>query len=381
MNNTKKKKKGGARGRAKSVTRRRSKSPTKLRRVKSLRSKPSDVFTRYVNKKGEIKQIPKGPPNCTKNHSDIKKENCFIDPINLDCLTKDEVVQNPTDDKKCFNRNEICRWLRTKPAGVNDDPETRKNFPAGWQVENCPNPQRTIDQEVRRNREIRTQRRRPSNTENTRRFQQNEARESLRNNISRLRIIDDSLPMLVAAPLNTSEQEQDLEVTTAREHRPTQALRANRYNHELQRVLPDPPLLNTQILDRNSAASLLDSTRTTSHRRRPRLVIVDSLSSSTDPTRRTQRIRNLNDIERAQVTTQLLNNLLSHYQTRPIEGRGREEIVQHRRTLRGLIPRLREQGYSIASDQIGRALEQDRIGTILERRARAAEEEFNEVYD
>ena len=133
----KKTKKGGAR-RAKSATRRkRTKSPPKLHRIKSVRSKPSGVFTRYVNRNGEIKQIPKGPPNCTKNHSDIKKGDCFIDPINLDCLTKDEVVQNPTDDKKCFNRNEICRWLRTKPAGVNDDPETRKNFPAGWQVENC----------------------------------------------------------------------------------------------------------------------------------------------------------------------------------------------------------------------------------------------------
>ena len=266
---------------------------------------------------------------------------------------------------------------------MNDDPETRKNFPAGWQVENCPNPQSTIDQEVRRNREIRTQRRRPSNTENTRRFQQNEARESLRNTVSRLRIIDDSLPMLVAAPLNTSDQEPDLEVTTASEHRPAQASRSHRYNREIQRVLPDAPLITTQILDRNSAASLLDTTRTSSHRRRPRLVIVDSLSSSTDPTRRTQRIRNLNDIERAQVTTQLLNNLLSYYQTRPIhqDRRAQEEIVQHRRTLRGLIPRLRDQGYSIASDQIGRALEQDRIGRILERRARVAEEEFNEVYD
>ena len=133
----KKSKKGGARWRAKSATRKRSKSSTKLRRIKSARSKPSGVFTRYVNKKGEIRQIPKGPPNCTKNYSDIKKGDCFIDPINLDCLTKDEVVQNPTDDKKCFNRNEICRWLRSKPPGINDDPETRKNFPAGWQVENC----------------------------------------------------------------------------------------------------------------------------------------------------------------------------------------------------------------------------------------------------
>ena len=134
----KKTKKGGARGRSKSATRRkRTKSPPKLRRTKSVRSKPSGVFTRYVNRNGEIRQIPKGPPNCTKNHSDIKKGDCFIDPINLDCLRKDEVVQNPTDNKKCFNRNEICRWLRTKPPGVNDDPETRKNFPAGWQEENC----------------------------------------------------------------------------------------------------------------------------------------------------------------------------------------------------------------------------------------------------
>ena len=365
----KKTKKGGARGRSKSATRaRRSKSQPKLRRIKSVRSKPSGVFTRYVNKKGEIGQIPKGPPNCTKNHSDIKKENCFIDPINLDCLTRDEVVQNPTDDKKCFNRNEICRWLKTKPAGVNDDPETRKNFPAGWQVENCPNPQRTIDQEVRRNREIRTLRRRPSNTENTpyryasradvtaarlaaasRRSQQNEATQSLRDTLSRLRVIDDSLPMLVAAPLNTSEQEEDLEVTTAREHLPQQASQV--LLSSTGNIITWPPLLGEAV--GNSAAPLLDTTRTTSRRRRPRLVIVDS---STDPTRRTQRMRNLNDIERAQVTTQLLNNLLSHYQTRPIDGRGGEEIVQHRRTLRGLIPRLREQGYSIASDQIGRVI-------------------------
>lgn len=129
-------KKNGVVKRAKSLTKKKSrkgKSASKLRRTRSHRNKPSGVLTRFINRKGKEVQIPKGPPSCVKNKYD-EKNMCYIDPINLSCLTIDNVVQNPLNEvkKKCFNRDAICKWLKNKPLGVNDDPETRRNFEVGW---------------------------------------------------------------------------------------------------------------------------------------------------------------------------------------------------------------------------------------------------------
>ena len=139
-------KKGGVNRRIKSTTRERSRSRShsKLRRTKSHRSIPSGTLIRYIDRNGNVSQLPRGDLNCIGNNYDESQGNCFTGPLSLACLTKDNAVQNPLNNKKCYNREFICNWLENKEDDVGDDPENRGNYPSGWRNKNCYKSKRTI---------------------------------------------------------------------------------------------------------------------------------------------------------------------------------------------------------------------------------------------
>lgn len=155
MNKTKK----GGRKRTKSHSARKkskSRSPPHIRKVKSHRSVPSGVLIRYENKKGDNKQIPLPPPNCTRNGYDKKKGNCYTDPISLACLDLSTLVEHPTDSKRCFERKSICKWLNGRTRGEGDDPVTREAFTEHWKRQTCDRRNsETIREMARRSRQQR----------------------------------------------------------------------------------------------------------------------------------------------------------------------------------------------------------------------------------
>ena len=148
--------KGGTK-RAKSATKRRSSnSSRKLRRARSYKAtpSPSGVISRYINNKKKVIQIPPGAPNCSRNDYDDNRK-CYTDPITYNCLKLNNVVQHPTDNKRCFDRNKICQWFRTRPRNGWDDPLSREQFSNDWKNKTCNNNE-TIKDTIQRIRRTRT---------------------------------------------------------------------------------------------------------------------------------------------------------------------------------------------------------------------------------
>jgi len=151
-------KRGGVRRRRTKSLSSKGKSQVNLRRTKSDGSK-SDGRKSKGSKSESSKMIRPGPvdllnhgegdkryqtprpglvtpfgvtPNCTDNtvSSDPNENNCYIDPINFNCLNLDTAVQHPKPGSKkwCFERDSICQWLLSRPRGERDDPFGQGSF-------------------------------------------------------------------------------------------------------------------------------------------------------------------------------------------------------------------------------------------------------------